>query len=152
MNGGGGSNWIPTERTHPVYFVQVFGAQPLLIGALTYLWFTVLIPMYGLAGAIFTVVATAVVVLLLDTWTWRMFRPNAIRVSPEGIEIRRGAGKVLMMPKEGLELRPRTPEGFGFAKSPGLMGYVLSPNQFAAAKTYFPVEGPGAVPTGKPLP
>ena len=137
----GGGLWVPTERTHPFYLVQVLGMQPVLVIAQWYLWTAILLPEYGIGPAVVTVVATAAAVLLLDLWTWRLFRPTAVRTMSSGIDIRLGNGRVVTVPGDKVVLRARSPEGFGFVAATTGMAYFLSPNQFSAAKAFFPVEG-----------
>jgi hypothetical protein len=153
MEGGasGEGSWIATERTHPLYLVQVLGSTPIFAVALIYLWFAVLVPQYGFEVAVLTVLLAAIGCAVIDLFTWTVFRPTAIRVSPAGIEIRRQFAAVFTIPSEKLVLTSRPPEGYGLASYTQRNGFILSPNQFAAAKRVFPVQD-DAKPVPGPLP
>ncbi|HZY71307.1 MAG TPA: hypothetical protein VFF67_10080 [Thermoplasmata archaeon] len=134
--------WVPTERTHPLYFAILFGSDPIIAAVLVYLWFEVLVPQYGTRLAVLTVLIVAVGSALISAYFWAAILPVAIRVSRDGVEIRRRLGRVLKIPAEGLVIRARAPFGFGAVSFPGGSGFMLSPNQFAAVRRLFPFGRP----------
>jgi hypothetical protein len=153
MDAGVGEPWVPTERTHPLYIIQTVGAWPILAALLIYVWFAVFVPMYGVFDSVLIEVGTALLLALISVVSWMTFRPSAVRASALGIEIRRPVGAVLRVPSEEVALYSRPPAGFGFVRgTAGRMGFILSPDQFAAARRFFPVTDPGAQPTARPLP
>jgi hypothetical protein len=150
MDVGSGGPWIPTERTNPVTLVQVFGSAPVIVAVFAAIWSDFLVPQLGFESAVATVIVVAGLSSLIDVWTWNVFRPAAVRVSASGIEIRRTIGRGLAIPADKVVLTNGRPAGFGVATYQGGIWYVLSPNQFAAARRYFPVTEPGALPTTPP--
>jgi hypothetical protein len=152
MDAGGGEPWIPTERTHSLYLIQTVGAWPILAAVLVYVWYAVYVPQYGVLDSVLIEVGTAIVLAVFSAVSWMVFRPSAVRASARGIEIRRPVGAVLRVPADEVALYSRPPAGFGLVKgTAGRLGFILSPDQFAAAKRYFPVTHPGAQPTARPL-
>ncbi|MCI4317641.1 MAG: hypothetical protein L3J96_03810 [Thermoplasmata archaeon] len=152
MNPSSADGWIPTERTHPITYVQVFGSWPVIGLVLGWLWTSVLIPQDGFEYALLTVLFAVTFCALIDVFAWGVFRPSAIRASTSGVEIRRPIGSMFLIPADKLELRRQRPEGFGFVMSQPGNGFILSPNQFEAAKRFYPVVEPGAKPAAMPLP
>ncbi len=148
----GSDGWIPTERTHAFYYFQVFGSWPIIAGLLIWLWTAVLVPQYGFEIAVITVVIVIVAGAMVDVFTWIVFRPSAMRVSESGIDIRRATGSVFSIPGDKLTIRPRRPEGFGYVSFGPGQGFIMSPNQFAAAKRFFPTVAQDAKSTPQPLP
>ena len=141
------ARWVATERTHPLYVVQTFGSVPVVVGVWIYLWFHVLIPQVGLPIAVTTGVVLAVAVGGIDVYFWGVLRPTAIRASSAGVEIRRRFVPVFLIPSEKVQLSARQPFGFGYVAYSHGQGFFLSPNQFVAAKEWYPLAAPEAART-----
>lgn len=135
---GGRPGWIRTERTHPVVLLVVL--IPLVVAAVFLFtpWFYLLVPGRGRLDAIGTFVVAALIVAV-DLATWALFQPLSVRVAPWGITVRRATTFVIRIPTERLEVRSSRLTSFGWVGYRGGLGFWLSPNQFEAAKRYFPV-------------
>ncbi|MGI0155627.1 MAG: hypothetical protein ACREDE_05790 [Thermoplasmata archaeon] len=68
-------------------------------------------------------------------------RPQAVRVSSTGFEVRTAFGTVVRTLPDQVHLRNAGTTGFGVFGPPNRPGIILSPAQFAAAKRIFPVDG-----------
>jgi hypothetical protein len=146
----GTSGWIPTERTHPFYFLQIFGGNPIIAATLVYLWDAVLLPQTGLEISTVTVIAVIIGCGIIDYWAWVIFRPAAIRVFPTGIEIRRRFGAIFAIPAGRETLRAISPRGFGGLSYGPSQGFLLSPDQFSAAQRYFRLDTAASPATNPP--
>ncbi|HEV8049894.1 MAG TPA: hypothetical protein VGP88_04810 [Thermoplasmata archaeon] len=151
MGVDGGEPWIATERTHPLVFVSAFGGSAIAEAVWIYVGFTVFIPEYGVPDTVLLEVGGPALFAVMSVLSWTTFRPNAVRVSPEGVELRRSFGSVFKIPAEKVTLRERPSGGFGVVQYGSGFGYILSPNQFAAARRFFPVTNPATGVSPRPL-
>jgi hypothetical protein len=151
MGVDGGEPWIRTERTHPLVFVVAFGG--ILIAEVIWVsvGFTIFVSEYGIQDTELLEVGGAALFAIISVVNWTIFHPAAVRISPDGIEVRRPFGSVFKIPAQGVTLLPRPPVGFGLLRYP-TGGIILSPNQFAAAKRFFPMEAANSRPAAPPLP
>jgi hypothetical protein len=135
---------IPTERTHGWYLIQTFGTTTIIVPVLSYLWLFLLAPKIGIWIAALVWLGFVGSSALWDVWTWTTYRPVAIGVSSAGIAIHRTFRPVVEILREDVLLRTRAPAGFGVLSTPrgGLDGFILTPNQFTAARRFFPVDEP----------
>lgn len=152
MQAGTGEPWIATERTHPLYVVQVFGSWPIVIVAWIYLWFHILVPQVGLLGTATTGVVLAVAIVSVDAYFWAVLRPAAIRASSVGVEVQRKWLPVFLIPAEKVQLFSRRPAGFGYVAYHLGHGFFLSPKQFEADKLFYPVGETKIETVAPPLP
>lgn len=145
--------WVRRERFHPLFlWGGCFGGNLVVAAVVAYIVPTILVPQQGVVGAVGVIVAFVVLLPITDYFLLNLTHPREIRVTPAGIEVRRAFGAAFVIPAERLHLRPIRPATFGSIGPGGEGGIILSPDQFAAARSAFPVEGDrGPVPP-PPLP
>ncbi len=135
---GPAGRWIPTERTHP-HLLKI----PLGIDLAIFLFVIVSIafssgPPLSITGVAAILALFAIVLGCVDAVLVVSQRPSAIRVSTDGIELRRTFYGTVRFPASSMVIWPRSPDGFGFIPTGLEGGYYLSPDQFAAVRAAFP--------------
>lgn len=147
MSYGTAAGWVPTERTHPILWMMFLGGVVITVGFFAVIWGIFV----GLVGVTLTIVSLGVILAMdlgASVWFAQLLRPSAIRVSDEGIEVRRLWGPTIPLDVTELRVQRRPPAGFGYvgSRTPPRYGFVLSPQQFAAVVTRFPLAVDGTEP------